>query len=207
MYNICKMKKNILSDNEREINAISSKKIPRFVMIILSILSVMYFFKIWGFEGSIQSLIMTRFFIIIFLILAPFLPLSIPLLIWYSNIPNPKYISWDIKGIYIINQLDKKEFISWGIVKSIRKTSEYGGVSDKYPDYVMEIKGEARKRNVNEEIGKEVKKYFESIKNEIEHLHIPFYKTASFKIFIYLLITHVIIFSIGIYYTLKILNP
>lgn len=189
MFEKKKMKKNVLSKKERETNKKAMWRNPLIYILILYIIAALeFYFNMWRGQGTIYSTITNNPYMFLFTIFFPLFPLYIPLLIWHSNIPNPKYISWNGKGMYIINQRNKEEFIPWGKVKSVKWVGEYGGVPDDYPDYAMEIKGEISKRNVSEEIGKELKEYFENIKEEVEPVEIPFYKKTAFKLWVWILI-------------------
>jgi len=223
VYNKKNLKKNILSEKERKVNEKLLKRVPLFFIAILYIIAFLQFtVRVWGFDETIYSTVMNNFYIFLFTVLFPLSPLVISLLTWFSNILNPKYISWDKKGIYIKNQRGKEEFIPWGKVKDVKWVEEYGSIPDEYPtnssgsgflmrlvfgkdvevfgeypDYVIEVKDEGRKRNVNEEIGKELKEYFENIRDEIEPVPVPFYKKGWFKFLTILLISIVIGFILG----------
>ena len=71
---------------------------------------------------------------------------------------NPKYISWNKDGIYIINRKNEKEFLKWTQIKSIYQ------LKGKYDDYAFYIRGQMSPRTVNKEIGRELKEYYENLK-------------------------------------------
>lgn len=199
MYDPRAMKKSLLSKKEIETNDKAMKKIPLIFIGILYIISFLYFLDMGVASGNIISILKENLYASIFLLTYPLSPLVITLLTWHANLPNPKYINWDEKGMYIINQRDKEEFIPWGKVISIKWVGEYGGVPDEYPDYAMDIKGEMGYRNVSEEIGSELKEYFENIRDEVEPVEVPFYTEPWFKVLVWMIIASICSIALGYY--------
>lgn len=114
------------------------------------------------------------------------LPLSIIFLgMWISEKSSPRYISWTENKIKIINLRGKKEVISWSDIDEIEWIGEYHSSAEKYPDYLISLKGRIFPNiYVSPEIGKKLKKVFEEYKmtgklEEIPRTEIPFYKTAK----------------------------
>ena len=199
MYEKDKMLKSVLSEKEQETNRVVVYKIPIIGITLLYTMAFLMFVDLGALNDGFISTVKENFYYSVFLLLFPWIILHIPLLTWHANLPNPKYISWDEKGMYIINQRDKEEFIPWGKVISVKWVGEYGGVHDEYPDYVMEIKGEGRKRNVSEDIGKELKVYFENIKDEVEPIEVPFYTEPWFKVLVWMIIASICSIALGYY--------
>ncbi|MFW6176144.1 MAG: hypothetical protein ACOC40_00445 [Thermoplasmatota archaeon] len=189
------MKKNVLSEKERNKYKKIKYKQPLIWITVAYVVVFLLFVDLGVFNNGFISTFKENFYLSIFLLLAPWMILHIPILAWFSYVPNPKYIEWSSKGIYLINQREKEEFIPWGKVESVKWVGETG-FKDRL-DYFIDVRGEVRKRNVNEEIGEELKEYFENIEDKVEPIEVPFYKKAAFKLRVWIFITAIIAILVG----------
>lgn len=140
--------------------------------------------------------------------------ITIPLFLYYNYWSTytdsfPKYVSWDEEGIYLINRRDKEEFIPWSYVDEIGKLSRVSRELSHISDYYLERKGRiANNRFLSEEIGKQIKEKYETLKNErkIPPANLSFYETAGFRIFLLGAVIMAIIFFIMVIYPFFILG-
>ena len=103
------------------------------IVLCLTMLNIYWLYtyqNIWSFL-FIQSTIITV--------------LSIAYLLdWYKISENPKYVSWNKRGIKIVSLRDKEEFIKWKDVEKIKQINDVTNLdllNRKFPDYVLVVNG------------------------------------------------------------------
>lgn len=187
------MKKNKISKKYRKEGFEEPMKTAKkvFLFLVLGTAAAFFYleFKEIGFKSNLDKFLRTiNNDLLVFLLVELFVIMFGGLLIyihWQTWKANPNYINWDEKGIQIINNWDKKEYVPWWKVKYIRPIREESKENENYDEYILRVKGKVTpNRILQEEIGENIQKYYRDIEVEQKKTRskkLPFYKTSWFK--------------------------